>query len=284
MKTLNNLTSNMNEEEKKPKKNHIRMWKKIKNVKKLLKHSRHSRKNKGSFGDLSSRLSEEGSQTPSGWWMKGLAPELQQRQKNLDGDDAVNVSEIICSIPETHMDIAISVLDTTESNMLHLACYNGSSLKSLNYILENCAEQNTLLCVNREDIEGNLPLHIASECVCRDKISLEEGMKVVERLYNVCPDTIHHMNHNKETALDVVFQYLTHIHTESIEYQKMNKFYNMLRRFCLNAYLAKKQRWEKESYQPINFKIHLNGDSMDTGSCLTDDVLTKVSTTNAAVL
>lgn len=271
----------MNEEEKKPKKNHIRMWKKIKNVKKLLQHRR---KNKGSFGDLSSRPSEEGSQTPSGWWMKGLAPELQQMQKNLDGDDTVNVSEIICSIPETHMDMALSVIDTTESNMLHLACYNGLSLRSLDYILENCTEQNRVLCVNREDIEGNLPLHVASECVCRDKISLEEGLKVVERLFNVCPDTIHHMNHNKETALDVVYNYLRHIHTESIEYQKLDKFYKMLRMFCLNAYTSKKQQWEMESYQPIDFKIDLNENSVDTGSCLTDETFTKVSNTNATLL
>lgn len=270
----------MNEEEKKPKKNHIRMWKKIRNVKKLLKHNR----KKESFGDYSSRLSEEGSQTPSGWWMKGLAPELQQRQTNLDGDDAVNVSEIICSIPETQMDMAVSVLDTTESNMLHLACYNGSSLRSLDYILENCTEHHRLLCVNREDIEGNLPLHIAAECVCRDKISLEEGMKVVERLYNVCHDTIHHMNNNKETVLDVVYNYLRHIHTESIEYRKLSKFYKMLRQFCLNAYMKKKQRWETESYVPIDFKIGLNGVSMDTGSCLTDEILTKVSNTNATLL
>ena len=134
MSTMKTFPSILSQET--PKTKHVGVWKKIRNVKKLLKKKDKSTSGAefSSVSGVSSHMSEN--QTPSGWWMKGLAPELQQRQKKLDGNDLVNVSEIICSIPEKQMDMAVNVLvlDTTGSNMLHLACYNGTSLSSINHI------------------------------------------------------------------------------------------------------------------------------------------------------
>ncbi|GFH43926.1 predicted protein [Chaetoceros tenuissimus] len=269
-----------------PKKKHIGVWKKIRNVKKLLKKKDKSPSAAGaiefsSASGVSSLMSEN--QTPSGWWMKGLAPELQQRQKKLDGNDLVNVSEIICSIPETQMEMAVNILDTTGSNMLHLACYNGTSLSSINYIFINCSNESRIKLVNSQDKEGYIPLHVAAQCLCRDKISFEEGMKVIERLFTVCPDTIHHINDHKETVMDLVYKYLRDIHTESIEYQRLYKLYIVLRSYCHQAYNIKKEKWETEGYTAPKIS-EASKSTLDTASDLTADEITQVSNTNATVL
>lgn len=267
-----------------PKKKHVGVWKKIRNVKKLLKKKDKSTSGAEEFSSVSgvsSHMSEN--QTPSGWWMKGLAPELQQRQKKLDGNDLVNVSEIICSIPEKQMDMAVNVLDTTGSNMLHLGCYNGTSLSSINYIFTNCSNESRIKLVNSQDKEGNISLHVAAQCICRDKISFEEGMKVVERLFTVCPDTIHHMNAHKETVMDLVYKYLRDIHTESIEYQRLWKLYTVLRSYCHQAYKLKKEKWETEGYQVPKIS-EASKSTLDTASRITSDEFTQISNTNATVL
>jgi hypothetical protein len=269
-----------------PKKKHVGVWKKIRNVKKLLKKKEDKSTSGAEFSSVSgvsSHMSEN--QTPSGWWMKGLAPELQQRQKELDSNDLVNVSEIICSIPEKQMDMAVNVLDTTGSNMLHLACYNGTSLSSINYIFINCSNESRIKLVNSQDKEGNISLHIAAQCICRDKISFEEGMKVIERLFTVCPDTIHHMNANKDTVMDLVYKYLRDIHTESIEYQRLMKLYTVLRSYCHQAYSLKKEKWETEGYQVPKISEAFGQWTEDTASNITSsDEFTQISNTNATIL
>jgi hypothetical protein len=103
------------------------------------------------------------------------------------------------------------------------------------------------MLVNTRDKDGRVPLQIAAECICRDKIDLEEGMKIVQALHDADPFVIHNSDEHMHSAIDVVFLSMVNIHSQSEEYKRLSKLYIFLRSLSIEAYKEKKKLWERVS-------------------------------------
>jgi hypothetical protein len=193
--------------------------------------------------------------------IKSLAPSAKTCQLltgNAFGSDASNM---LLSIRVKDLKRTVGFLDPFGSNILHLACYNGASAEAIDYIFK-CFEpsQNVDLLI-AVDKEGRTPFQLSAECICRDKIDLEEGMAVIQKLYDVYPNAIHVMDQSDQTVLDSVHSSLRHIHTQSMEYKRLLELYTFLRSLCRNAYTDKKTNWESEGYKPAMMNAYKNDDS-----------------------
>jgi len=154
-------------------------------------------------------------------------------------------------------------LDFVGSNILHLACYNGASAEAINFVLNSCNRKKTIL-LTAADKDGRVPLHTAVECICRDKIVFEEGMQVIEALYDAAPLMIHAMDEYSDTPIDLVVSYYMGVHVLSPEYKRLIKLYQYLRVLGIKTYMDKKKRWEEDGYCKVTF-----GDHQSTQSTLT---------------
>jgi len=209
----------------------------------------------------------------SGEVLKALAP--SQMPQHLNGNAfGSNASKVLLSIRKRSVRRAVSFRDPFGSNILHLACYNGASAESMRYIMSNYSPSINEELVQAVDMEGRTPLHLSAECICRNKIDLKEGLEVIRMLIEVQPNIIHCGDHNKETALDVVFCSIRHIHSQSSESRNLMMLYTFLRDMNMKAYMAKKQKWESEGY---NMMIIPKADDRTIETTSIGDVSTLVS-------
>ncbi|GFH55567.1 predicted protein [Chaetoceros tenuissimus] len=193
------------------------------------------------------------------WILRGLGPEFQQKQKThfqeknpervINPERVVNVADIILAIPASEMNAAIQAVDSFGSNILHLACYHGMDVHTLNYILDNCSLDSMVGAVSVQDKAGNLPLFNAVESILRGKIELREGQEVVKRLYLTNPKTIFHFNKDNYIVSEFVYDHIRHMHRESEEYQQLQVLHKYLRELIKQAYLRQKKEWEEKTYQ-----------------------------------
>jgi hypothetical protein len=158
---------------------------------------------------------------------------------------ALDASKLLMGLKSSDVDKIVSCIDYVGSNVLHLACYKGASFEAISHLLSTCSQTHRKMLVNTRDKDGRVPIQIAAECICRDKIDLEEGMKIVQVLHEADPFVIHNSDENMHSAIDVVFLSLVNIHSQSEEYKRLAKLYSHLRSLSVEAYKEKKKLWEQ---------------------------------------
>jgi len=154
-------------------------------------------------------------------------------------------SKLLMGLKPSDMDRVVSCIDDVGSNVLHLACYKGASFDAISHLLSTCSPSHRKMLVNARDKDGRVPVQIAVECICRDKISLEEGMQIVQILHEADPFIIHNSDESMHNAIDVVFLSLIDIHSQSDEYKRLFKLYSFVRSLSIEAYKEKKKLWER---------------------------------------
>lgn len=160
---------------------------------------------------------------------------------------ALDASKLLMGLKPSDVEKIVSCIDYVGSNVLHLACYKGASFEAISHVLSTCSPTHRKMLVNTRDKDGRVPIQIAVECICRDKIDLEEGMKIVQALHDADPFVIHNSDEHMHSAIDVVFLALINIHSQSEEYKRLSRLYSFLRSLSIEAYKEKKKLWERVS-------------------------------------
>lgn len=166
-------------------------------------------------------------------------------------------TDILRRILEIHPQ-QISQHDMFGANVLHIACLNGSSLESVQYLI-NFSPQ----LVRIQDIDGRLPIHHSVECVCRDEISLEACLEVMKANIDIDSNVLFIMDKYERTAVDLIQEARC---TEGItdeEAHRLKAVYTFMKKACIRAWKVKKQKWESK---PLETEQNSKG----TKSTLTD--------------
>lgn len=148
--------------------------------------------------------------------------------------------------------------DMFGANVLHIACLNGSSLESVQFLVNRCPQ-----LARAQDIDGRLPIHHAVECVCRDEISLDESLRVMKETIDVDSNTLFVMDKYECTVVDLIQEARC---TEGItveEAHRLKVVYSFLRKSCISAWKVKKLHWENKLQSVIE---HFTKDTKSTST------------------
>ncbi|GFH47687.1 predicted protein [Chaetoceros tenuissimus] len=177
-------------------------------------------------------------------------PPLEQRNR-------VNFSEFIFSIPEQVLHMYTSArlsLDDCGSNLLHLACFQRTTTHdAIRYIFDNCSQENQQFLLTTIDQDGNLPSHILVSSICRQKIDLDDGLKILKLFYEICPEAIFELNSNEELVTDIAYGFRRNVHEDSSEFLRLDTLYSCLRDMMSQVWLKRKLQWEEMGHEQIDF-------------------------------
>ncbi|GFH47688.1 predicted protein [Chaetoceros tenuissimus] len=176
-----------------------------------------------------------------------IHPTLQQSNR-------VKFSEFIFSIPQRALDPSATIsLDDCGSNLLHLACFHGSNHDTMRYMFDNCRHDTQLHLLTNTDQDGNLPSHILVSSICRQKIDLDDGLKILKLFYEICPEAIFELNSNEELVTDIAYGFRRNVHEDSSEFLRLDTLYSCLRDMMSQVWLKRKLQWEEMGHEQIDF-------------------------------
>lgn len=189
--------------------------------------------------------------------------------------DPLNTSKLLMGLKASDVEKIVSCIDYVGSNVLHLACYRGASLEAIHHLLSTCSPTHRKMLVNARDRDGRVPIQIAVECICREKMDLEQGMEVVQALHEADPFVIHNSDENMHNTVDIVFMSLVNIHSQSEEYKRLMKLYSFVRTLSIEAYKEKKKLWERngsmcKNKSDDNRTQNTESTGADRSSCLSE--------------
>jgi len=155
----------------------------------------------------------------------------------------------------------VEEVDMFGANSLHLACLNGSSPSSVDFILKEFKNLESA-----KDRDGRVPLHHAVECICRDEIDFAEGMKVVQLLCNANPILIYACDFNNNSPSDLVYEAMFKAAPKRGDCQARNlkNLSRTLRKMSVAVYKQKKSIWESKHERYDNcMRNFIAGDKME---------------------
>lgn len=137
----------------------------------------------------------------------------------------------------------IDYRDSFGAGCLHIACLNGSSLESIDYLLENY----TYLKIT-VDKDNRAPLHHSVEfaCQCQDGEDEEYYLELIGTIYKAEPRMIHSSDNSGDSPLDLVHMFMTSCDAKNL--QRLEKIYQLVHGLSVKHFMDKKLRWEEEGY------------------------------------
>jgi hypothetical protein len=149
--------------------------------------------------------------------------------------------------------------DKYGASAIHIGCLNGSSIDSLSYLLSQNRE-----LARQVDADNRCALHHVVEFACcnisgkrydicdgvgtrkkHDDFSLE----LLRKVFETAPEMIHALDDFGGTPIDLIQLVKIGIEsTDSEEYKRHDRLYQLLKELSVTEYRAKKQLWEMESF------------------------------------
>lgn len=153
----------------------------------------------------------------------------------------LDIIELIITVDPNQL----TAVDTFGANALHLACLNGAPSTSVACILKKCGE-----LASSRDKDNRVPLHHATECICRDEIEFAEGLKVIEVLCRFDPNMIHAQDRSENSPLDLVHIVRNKDDLSELESKRLVKLCWFLRKISFRVHKHKKKKWELSQSKP----------------------------------
>lgn len=180
----------------------------------------------------------------------------------------------------------ISGRDVFGLNVLHLGCLNGASLRIVELILRNHG-----YLVKEVDGDGRSPLHHATEyatyCALEDVEDHFYYIEVVEAVCHFAPGMTIIPDKHGVTPIDMVQDMKIKTEIESMEYDRLEIIYVILKTASIKHYQANQVRWidqriQRESglYDDMTYSSLVNmymindNDSDNGGTAKTSSILT----------
>ena len=131
-------------------------------------------------------------------------------------------------------------------NCVHIACIEGLSPKVIGWML---SESHMRSLAVDPDTTGKLPIHHIVISVCEGKVSLENGLEIIDMLLSVQPTMIHHGDNNWNSPIDLIIEGYRNFMDR--ELQKTNRGITLdklslhLRKIGIDQYRQQKKRCEE---------------------------------------
>lgn len=153
----------------------------------------------------------------------------------------LDIIELIITVDPNQL----TAVDAFGANALHLACLNGAPSASVACILKKCDE-----LASSRDKDDRVPLHHATECICRDEIEFVEGLKVIEVLCRHDPAMIHAQDRSDNSPLDIVHIVRNKDDLSELESKRLVKLSWFLRKISFRVHKNQKKKWEQSQSKP----------------------------------
>lgn len=166
-------------------------------------------------------------------------------KKNENG--SIDVEEIIFAIPRQVMNTSVKLpVYEYGSNILHIACHQGTTPRAIRYIFDNCRPDTRIDLLQQPDREGNLPIHSLVSCLCHDKMPLDDGLEILELFHNIWPESVFELNSDEKLVTDIIFEFQRKKDEESDEWKKLEQLCTHLRKEMIKVWQSKQEIREKE--------------------------------------
>lgn len=130
-------------------------------------------------------------------------------------------------------------------NVLHLGCLNGASLSIIQYIARCYGS-----LLRQLDVDRRTPLHHAVEyaihCVLEDQDAYFYYIEVLEELCQIAPDLVIIQDVTGISPIDMVQDVKVRTEVESMEYDRLEIVYDVLKSASIEDYKAKQKDWVTE--------------------------------------
>lgn len=165
--------------------------------------------------------------------------------------------EIIKLLIEANPEM-VFYMDDFGASCLHVACLNGSSIESIEYLLQNFPQLS-----RRNDDDKRVPLHHAVEYACQSSREDEQYyLKLIDTMYRISPETIHASDKVHDSPVDLVQMFITRCDENDLE--RLQVIYRVLNSFSIEQYKKKKEHWEMQGYETNAKKQSLDSATQST--------------------
>jgi hypothetical protein len=149
----------------------------------------------------------------------------------------------------------ITATDFFGASPLHVACLNAASIEAVEYLLK--FSNNTL--ADSRDKDERVPLHHSVECLCRNEIDFIEGTRVIKKLMEAAPNSIHCSDRRNDSPLDLVQLARMEVRVDSKEFSRLSKLYFFLRGLSVEHYKIMRTIWEGKNIAVFEKEVDGSG-------------------------
>ncbi|GFH52649.1 predicted protein [Chaetoceros tenuissimus] len=164
-----------------------------------------------------------------------------------DENGFIDVEQIIFAIPRQVMNTSVKLpVYEYGSNILHIACHQGTTPRAIRYIFDNCRPNTRIDLLQQPDREGNLPIHSLVSCLCHDNMPLDDGLEIQEIFHKIWPESVFELNSDEKLVTDIIFEFQRKKDKESDEWKKLEQLCTHLRKEMIKVWQSKQEIREKE--------------------------------------
>lgn len=219
---------------------------------KILGMAKNSDKSKSSYCVFTSRTSKitslfDNKRRKEPTELRGVTSRGSGRFAHKSENRPLDVEDIIFAIPRQVMNTSVKLpVYEYGSNILHIACHQGTTPRAIRYIFDNCRPETRIDLLKQPDREGNLPIHSLVSCLCHDKMPLDDGLEILELFHKIWPESVFELNSDEKLVTDIIFEFQRKIDEDSDEWKKFDQLCTHLRKEMIKIWQAKQEIREIE--------------------------------------